>query len=226
MLSSRLALVLIGVFVLGLVLCLPAQASIVISANHASDPIPVGSNLGDIRLEVDMSVDGGIATMTFFNASVSPELSAVFKMIVVDLIDNDTDQAILWDPVIRDDLSDGSYTWGSYNTLPGFNSLITDGESMIELNTVNPAPHEGLSPGESLVVEFSTSLADGAGIEDYLAAFGSGDDTSNYSLGFHAISTDTIENDGSLSGAKVPEPASIALIGSGAIALIRRRRLG
>ncbi len=226
MLSSRLALGLIGVLVLGVFLCLPAQASIVIPANHSSDPVSAGSSLDDVRLEVDLSVDGGIATMTFSNASVSPENSAVFKMITVDLIDSDTDQAILWDPVIRDDLSDGSYTWGSYNTLPGFNPMITDGESMIELNAANPAPQNGLLPGESLVVEFSTYLADGAGIADYLSAFGGGDDTSNYSLGFHAISTDTIENDGSLSGARVPEPATLGLLATGAIALIRRRCLG
>ncbi len=224
MLSSKLALALIGVLILGVFLCVPAQGAIVIPANHTSDPVSAGSSLDDVRLEVDLSVEAGLATMTFSNASISPETSAVFKMIVVDLVDSDTDQAILWDPVIRDDLSDGAYILGSYITLPGFNPMITDGESMIALNAVSPAPDNGLSPGESLVVEFATSLADGTDIGDYLAAFGAGDDTASYSIGFHGISTDTIENDGSLSGANVPEPASIALLVTGAIGLIRRRR--
>ena len=224
MLSSKLTLGLIGILLVGVLLCSPSQAAVVILANHASDPLSDGASLADVRLEVDMTVEAGIAMMTFSNASLSPENSVVFKMIAVDLLDSDTGQAILWDPLIRDDLSDVAYTLGSYINLPGFNPMISDGESMIALNAINPAPHKGLAPGELLVVEFSTSLADGAGMAEYFSAFGEGDDTANYSLGFHAISSDTIVGDGSLSGANVPEPAALGLLATGAIGLIRRRR--
>ena len=224
MLSSRLALGSCAIALLVVFVCPPSHASVVIPANHTSNPLAPGATLDDVRMEVDMSVTGGTATMTFTNASVAPETSAVFKTVFLDLMDDDSDMAILWDPVVRSDLSDGSYEVGPYNVLPGFNPLIVDGPSMIELNAVNPAPHDGLSPGGSLVVEFATSLADGSDIDDYLSAFNGGQDTHAYSLGFHAISTDTIEGDGSLSGGHIPEPGMISLVAAGSLALLRRKR--
>ena len=224
MLSLRLALSSCAIAMLAVFVCSPAHASVVVPANHASEPLAPGASLDDVRMEVEMSVTGGTATMTFTNASVAPEASAVFKTIFLDLTDNDTDTAILWDPVIRSDLSDGSYQVGAYNVLPGFNPPIVDGSSMIELNADNPAPHKGLAPGGSLVVEFDTSLADGSDIDDYLGAFNGGLDTQAYSLGFHAISTDTIEGDGSLSASHIPEPNVICFIAAGSLTLLRRRR--
>jgi len=199
-------------------------ASLIVTAGHADDPLESGASLDDVRLEVSLSVAGGRAAMTLGNASVSPEESCVFKTLVVDVLDDDTGEAVLWNPTVRDDLSDGVYTVGDYNVLPGFNPLIDDGASMIELNAANPAPHKGISPGESLVVEFDTSLPDGADIFDYLSFFDGGNDTQAYCLGFHGISTDTIVRQGSLSGAHVPEPASAALSLAGACSLLAHRR--
>ncbi len=206
--------------------CIPsiANATLVISATHADDPLSPGSSLDDVRMAVDLSVIGGTATMTFTNVSVPPEFSAVFETIVVDLKDDDTDQAVLWNPNVRNDLSDGLYSVGPYNVLPGYGSYITDGASMIELNAFSPALSNGITPsGNKLVVQFATSLGDGSDIFDYLAFFDGGADTEAYSLGFHAISTDTIVNDGSLSG--VPEPSSLALLVFGVPILIRRTLL-
>ena len=216
--------VVLTVFVCSVLLCIPsiANATLIISATHAADPLSPGSSLDDVRMAVDLSVIGGTATMTFTNVSVPPEFSAIFKTIVVDLKDDDTDQAVLWSPNVRNDLSDGLYSVGAYNVLPGYEPYITDGASMIELNAVDPAPSNGIPPsGNKLVVEFATSLSDGSDILDYLAFFNGGADTEAYSLGFHAISTDTIVNNGSLSG--VPEPASLALLVFGVPILIRRK---
>ncbi len=216
--------VVLTVFVCSVLLCIPsiANATLIISATHAADPLSPGSSLDDVRMAVDLSVIGGTATMTFTNVSVPPEFSAIFKTIVVDLKDDDTDQAVLWSPIVRNDLSDGIYSVGPFNVLPGYEPYITDGASMIELNAVDPAPSNGITPsGNKLVVEFATSLADGSDIFDYLAFFNGGADTEAYSLGFHAISTDTIVNDGSLTG--VPEPASLALLVFGVPILIRRK---
>ena len=216
--------VVLTVFVCSVLLCIPsiANATLIISATHAADPLSPGSSLDDVRMAVDLSVIGGTATMTFTNVSVPPEFSAIFKTIVVDLKDDDTDQAVLWSPNVRNDLSDGIYSVGAFNVLPGYEPYITDGPSMIELNAVDPAPSNGITPsGNKLVVEFTTSLADGSDIFDYLAFFNGGADTEAYSLGFHAISTDTIVNNGSLTG--VPEPASLALLVFGVPILIRRK---
>lgn len=201
------------------------RASLMISGNHPGAALSPGASLDDVRLEVSLSVAAGRATTTWTNASVAPEDSAVFKTLFMDLEDDDTGEAVLWNPTVRNDLSDGVYTVGAYNVLPGFNLLIVDGASMVELNAANPAPHEGIAPGQSLIVEFDTSLPDGSDIFDYLAFFDGGADSEAYCLGFHAISSDTIVNDGSLSGAHVPEPTSAILLLAGVgCVFVRRRR--
>lgn len=202
-----------------------AHASLIVYGTHADHAIVPGGSLSDVRMSVDLTATGGTATVTFANVSAAPELSAVFKTIYVDLTDDDTGSGILWLPNIRHDLSDGTYSVEPYNVLPGYGPEITDGSSMIEFGAAVPPTGNGLAPGgDKLVVEFATSLADGSDIFDYLAAFNGGDDTEYCSLGFHAISADTVGGN-SLTGVTVPEPAALGLIALGAVAMLKRRRM-
>jgi len=208
------------------VLCVAgaARGGIIVPACHSDyTPIP-GAALGDVRLSVDLSVEGGIATFTFSNISTGLEDSVVFKEIVIDTIDNDTDTAILWNAQIAGASAGVSYSIDQSNGLPGFNSLTNEDPALVELQAKNK---KAMEIGQYLQVSFMTSLADGSGVEDYFAAFGAGDDTGIGSIGFHGISASII-NGQSLSGvnmsAPVPEPALAGLLAAGGVALVLRRR--
>ena len=71
-------------------------------------------------------------------------------------------------------------------------------------------------------VRFNTLLVNGSTIQDYFNAFGGGNDTAAYSIGFHAISAQAVDGD-SLSGVAVPEPATLAMLAFGGLAILGRR---
>ena len=220
----RLMPLLCGLSLFLLLAVAPTHASLIIYGSHATHKVAPGGSLSDVQMSVDLTATGGTATVTFANVSAAPELTAAFKTIFVDLTDDDTGSGILWLPNIRHDLSEGTYSVGPYSVLPGYGAEITDGSSMIEFVAASPPTGYGLLPGgDKLVVEFATSLADGSDIFDYLDAFNGGDDTEQYSLGFHAVSTDTLSGK-SLTGVTVPEPAALGLISLGAVAMLKRRR--
>jgi hypothetical protein len=204
---------------------LQALAGITIYGTQTDHPIVPGSDLTDVQMKVDLLVSGGVATMTFTNVSIWPELSAVFKEIVVDGYDDDeADGAVLWNPVIVTSTPYVSYSWGDSNGLPGYQAVTNDGVFLIEFQADAPPVQMGIGPGEVFQVQFGTALADGADIFDYLAFFGGGEDTADYALGFHAISADVVNGE-SLSGVyEVPEPATVLVGALGLLVFVRRRK--
>jgi hypothetical protein len=198
----------------------PANADYIIFGTHADDNVQAGLSLEDVRLSVDLSVNNGLATMTFTNVSVALE-TAVFKEIVIDGYDDDTNTAILWNAVVLTDTEDVDYSVSSHpNGLPGYHTQTSD--AMIELQAKSSPVKYGIGPGEVLQVRFNTSLANGSTILDYFNAFGGGNDTHAYSIGFHAISAQAVDGD-SLSGVAVPEPATLAMLAFGGLAILGRR---
>ena len=73
-----------------------------------------------------------------------------------------------------------------------------------------------------LEAQFSTSLPDGSTVHDYLAYFSDAADPT-YAIGFHCISASTLDGE-SLSGAVVPEPATLLLLALSVPLVLRRRR--
>lgn len=230
--STRLSLFL----PLAVAACLacPAGGSLIIYGTQSdASPLP-GQSLNNVQLSVDLTVSQGVATMTFTNVSTAGE-TAVISQIVVDTYDNDnttTGLATLWDPTILTKTKNVSFSWGWSNGLPGYGPQTRDATPLIDL-TADPLPVNGLGPGESLQVQFGTSLLDGSTIFDYLNSFGGGTDTGAFSIGFHAISASAVGGS-SLSGtvfwsdnlpvAPTPEPATLGLLALGGVAMLRRRR--
>ena len=213
----------IFVIVLTAALAAPlAHAEIIIYGSQTDHPLVPGLDLTGVRMSVDLSVTNSLATFRFANVSVGEE-TAVFKEIVLDTHDDDDATAFLWNGTVLTQTQDVAYTIGLSNGLPGYHSQTSDAFPLVELDA-RPSPvKKGIGPGEVLEVRFETSLADGSDIYDYLAAFGGGQDTQEFSIGFHAISASVV-NGQSLSGAAVPEPATAMLLASGGLALLRRRR--
>jgi hypothetical protein len=198
----------------------PAHADYIILGTHTDDHIQAGRSLEDVRLSVGLSVNNGLATMTLTNVSVASE-TAVFKEIVIDGYDDDTHTAILWNAVVLTDTHDVSYSVSSHpNGLPGYQAQTSD--ALIELQAKSSPIKYGIGPGEVLQVRFNTSLVNGSTIQDYFNAFGGGNDTAAYSIGFHAISAQAVCG-GSLSGVAVPEPATLGMLVFGGLAILGRR---
>ncbi len=218
-----------ALFVVCTLACLSPMAvgGIIVSASHTDHAVVAGS-LSDVRMSVELTTVGGKAWMTFRNVSVAPEASVVFKEIVVDTYDDDTGTALLWDPVVLDHTRQVDYVAVKSNGLPGFHAQTAEAFPLLELRAASPPTQRGIGVGEELRVEFSTALADGSNIFDFLNAFGGGDDTGMYALGFHGISADVLGGE-SLSGmnggggGEVPEPAAAGILMLGAAGLVLRR---
>ena len=199
-----------------------AHADCIIFGTHADDDIQAGLSLEDVRMSVDLSVANGLATMTFTNVSLASE-TAVFKEIVIDGLDDDTGTAILWDPVVLTDTDAVSYNVSSHpNGLPGYQNETGDAVPLIELQAKSSPVRYGIGVGEVLQVRFNTSLPDESTIQDYLNAFGGGNDVGHYSIGFHAISAEVVDG-GSLSGVALPEPATLGMLAFGGLVILGRK---
>lgn len=210
-------------FVSLVIACGSANASVIVSAGHCSYPLVPGGSLSDIRMDVDLVVSGGFATMTFSNLSGGQETSAVLGAIYVDTVDDDSGAAILWNPIIVGASSGASFGIDYSDGPPGYRDSIADATQMLTLDADSPVTKKGLTLGKWLQVRFATSLASGSTIDDYLASFGGGNDTGEYALGFHAQACSTVDGN-SVSGASVPEPTALALIAAGGAGIIHRSR--
>ena len=204
-----------------------AHADCIILGTHADDNIVPGRSLADVRMSVGLSVADGMATMTFTNVSV-PSETAVFKEIVIDGYDDDTNTAILWNADVLTDTKDVSYSVSSHpNGLPGYQTETSDPMPLIELQAKSSPVKYGLGVGEVLQVRFNTSLGNGSTMQDYFNALDGGNDTAAYSIGFHAISAEVVCG-GSLSGivpdgTPVPEPATLGMLAFGGLAILGRK---
>ncbi len=224
-------LLVIALVVLGL--ASPSGASIIIFGTHNTHSVIPGGDITDVRLEVDLTVSGSVATFSFTNVSTGLETTAVIAEIVIDTYDDDTATSLLTNGLVLTNTVDVAFDLSASNGLPNVGSLTTDPVPLAELNADPPPTQKGLNVGETLLVQFDTTLPDGSDIIDYLIAFNGGSDTFIAALGFHAIKSSTVDgksltgivNPGSGGAGQVPEPGTLALCALGAAGLVVRRKL-
>ena len=107
-----------------------------------------------------------------------------------------------------------------FEALPGGNGRTYDFSPDLRVRADNPAPKNGVDPGESL--EIVLALSEMATFADVVAAFNSGDATSaDLRIGLHVISFDS---GGSESFIAVPEPTTALLMAGGLLGFAARRR--
>ncbi len=171
---------------------------------------PGDAAIGEAQLSVEVS-DEYIDQVLFTLINSGPEASAISEVYfdngtllgIASIINNPPDV------VFVEDASPGE--------LPGANLINPPFETTLGFlaESSPPPPQKGVNPGEEVGILFD--LQAGGTYDDVISELYSGD----LRIGIHVIG---FESCGSESFVNVPEPATMALLGIGGLALFRRRK--
>jgi len=167
-------------------------------------------NSPDLDLYVEVSDGEGEAVFTFYNESlINSSIATIYfdggsLLGIADIIG--------WTGTSFSQSATPSNLPGGKPLEPSF--VTTAGFS---IGSDAPRPHSGVNPGEWVQITFDLINNDGSfpSVIDEL-------DTGALRIGIHVIA---LPDGSSESAIAVPEPATIALLGLGALALLRKRRL-
>ena len=198
-------------FLAAVLLGLPAD----VSRAAVVYPLEIFTNNGsyynspDLDLYVEVSDGEGEAVFTFYNESlINSSITTIYfdgssLLGIADIIE--WTETSFSQSATPSNLPGGKALESPFVTTAGFSA-----------GSEAPRPHSGVNPGEWVQIRFDLSNASRfPGVIDEL-------DTGVLRIGVHVIA---LPDGSSESAIAVPEPATIALLGLGALALLRKRRL-
>ncbi|TFG47732.1 MAG: PEP-CTERM sorting domain-containing protein, partial [Candidatus Brocadiia bacterium] len=167
------------------------------------------NNLMDIKVDV---IDLGVGQMAFDvynNNSFASSLAEIYfdgdgTLLGLSSVVNGPGTMFSGGKATPKNLPAGNTINPSFETTAGFFA-----------SAKSPAPKNGINPGESIRLIFD--LKTGKTCADVITDLGTGD----LRIGIHVIALP----DGSSEAVITPEPTTIALLGLGAITLLKRRRI-
>ena len=116
-----------------------SPADVIVYGSHADYAVIDGGQLSDVRLSMAMTVQDGVATLEFANASTGLETSAVIDEIVLRMTNESTGAGVLWDGKVLTDTEDVAFDLGDSNGLPGYTPLMQGEYPLAELGA-KPSP--------------------------------------------------------------------------------------
>ena len=172
-----------------------------------------GDNFGDPALDLTVDIYNGGPTVNFefHNNSVSPLVDVAITSIYFD------DGTLLGISGVTNGPGVAFTELANPEELPGANFLVPPFETTAEFSAGAdpPPPHYGVEPGEWVIIHFD--LQGGGTLQHVL------DELSDGSLRI-GMRLQAFPGTSSESAVNVPEPATICLLGLGALALLRKRR--
>ena len=209
----KTATVLCAAVILGIIPTLATATPVVVETFDfycITNNDPADAAIGEAQLFVDVSDE--LADQVLFTfRNTGPEACAISEIYfddgvllgIADIIDNPPDVVFV--------------QGASPPELPGANSIDPPFETTLDFlaESVPPPPHKGVNPGEQLGILFD--LQPGQTYQNVINDLNDG----GLRIGLHVIAFDSC---GSESFVSVPEPATIALLGLGALASFCTRR--
>ena len=213
----RLAIVVAGAAAVLLCCAVPVQAALITLSTHSSDGFLPYTEPEYLDATLDFSVVGNELTLIVTNTTDGNPTGCEFAITEVYFNYDNTVTGLSWDGTATNG-------WALHDNPDNFH---VDGFGYFDVRLyLDPPPNKDIDPGNSETFSFSF-IFDGTGSAEDFTTYMSADKGSGDTLGLAAAQFVGGGNPGdawAYGMTTVPEPATIALLGLGALVLLRKRK--